>query len=94
MHDRELLVIIVALKKWRYYINGKCKRVVTDHSPFEYLHLQPHLSSRQVCWVQFLEQQKLDYVYRPGKEAAVPDFLSRIASVVVKPGWVARVAHA
>ena len=45
-------------------------------------------------WVQFLEQYKLDYVYRPGREAAVPDFLSRIATIVVEPGWVARVARA
>ena len=45
-------------------------------------------------WVQFLEQYKLNYVYHPGREAAVPDFLSRIATVVVEPGWVARVAHA
>ena len=37
---------------------------------------------------------KLDYVYHPGREAAVLDFLSRIATVVVEPGWVAHVAHA
>ena len=45
-------------------------------------------------WVQFLEQYKLDYVYRPGREAAVPDFLSRIATIVVEPGWVAHAARA
>ena len=37
---------------------------------------------------------KLDYVYHPGREAAVPNFLSHIATVVVEPGWVARVACA
>ena len=45
-------------------------------------------------WVQFLEQYKLDYVYNPGREAAVPDFLSCIATIVVEPGWVACVACA
>ena len=44
--------------------------------------------------MQFLEQYRLDYVYHPGREAAVPDFLSRIANIVVEPGWVARVASA
>ena len=44
--------------------------------------------------MQFLEQYKLDYVYHPGREAAVHDFLSRIATFVVEPGWVARVACA
>ena len=38
-HDRELLAIVVALKKWRHYVDGKCTRVITNHSPFEYLHL-------------------------------------------------------
>ena len=42
--------------------------------------------------MQFLEQYKLDYVYHPGREAAVPNFLSRIATIVVEPGWVACVA--
>ena len=40
-------------------------------------------------WVQFLEQYKLDYVNHPGREAAVPAFLSCIATIVVEPGWVA-----
>ena len=41
-----------------------------------------------------MEQYKLDYVYRPGREAAFLDFLSRITNIVVEPGWVARVARA
>ena len=45
-------------------------------------------------WVQFLEQYKLEYVYHPGREAAVPDFLSRIATIVVEAGRVARMACA
>ena len=44
--------------------------------------------------MQFLEQYKIDYVYHPGREAVVPDFPSRIATVVVEPGWVACVACA
>ena len=33
-------------------------------------------------------------MYRPGREAAVPDFLSCIVTIVVEPGWVTRVARA
>ena len=37
---------------------------------------------------------ELEFVYHLGKEAHVPDFLSRIATVVVEPGWLGQVARA
>ena len=52
------------------------------------------MSSHQVRWLEFLQTFKLEFVYHPGREAHVPDFLSRIATVVVKPGWLGRVARA
>ena len=45
-------------------------------------------------WLEFLGAYKLEFVYRPGVEAVVPDFLSRLCTVVVEPGWVERVARA
>ena len=45
-HERELMAIVVAIKKWRHYIDGKVTRVVTDHAPLAHLHTQPHLSAR------------------------------------------------
>ena len=32
-HERELLAIVVAVKKWRHYVDGKVTKVVTDHAP-------------------------------------------------------------
>ena len=94
MHERELLAIVVAIKKWRHYLDGKTTHVVTDHAPLTSLHSQPHLSARQVRWLEFLGAFHLVFDYRPGRDAAVPDFLSRISSVVVEPGWLTRVARA
>ena len=37
---------------------------------------------------------KLEFMYHPGKEAHVPDFFSRIATVVVEAGWLERKACA
>ena len=34
------------------------------------------------------------YEYRPGVEAAVPDALSRLGTVLVEPGWLPRVCRA
>ena len=36
-HERELMAIVIAIKKWRHYVDGKCTRVVTDHEPLELL---------------------------------------------------------
>lgn len=36
-HDRELLAIFLAVKKWRPYIDGKRTRVLTDHRPLQYV---------------------------------------------------------
>mgnify|MGYP003471055216 FL=1 len=32
-HDRELMAIFLAVKKWRPYFHGKSTRVLTDHKP-------------------------------------------------------------
>ena len=45
IYERELLAIIVAIKKWRAYIDGKCTWVMADHALLTALHSQPNLSS-------------------------------------------------
>ena len=93
-HEQELLTIIVAIKKWRAYIDGKHTCVITDHAPVTALHSQPNLSSHQIHWLQFLGAFSLMFEYQPGVAAVVPDFLSRLNSIVVEPGWLQRVARA
>ena len=59
------------------------------------IYIHNHICRPTKCFgCNCLEQYKLDYVYCPGREAAVPNFLSRIATIVVESGWVACVAHA
>ena len=43
-HEHELVAIVVAIKKWRPYLDGKCTHVLTDHGPLVNLPTQPHLS--------------------------------------------------
>ena len=49
MHEKELLVVIHALRTWRHYLLGNHFIVVTDHNSLKYLHTQPTLSRRQAC---------------------------------------------
>ena len=52
--DRELLAVVLAIKRWRPYVFGSNTVVRTDHQPLCNLKLQPTLSSRQVRWLDTL----------------------------------------
>ena len=45
-HERELLVVIHALRVWRHYLLGKQFKIATDHHSLKYLMTQPDLSKR------------------------------------------------
>ena len=38
--------------------------------------------------MEYLSAYKLEFVYCPGSDAAVPDALSRLHTVVVEPSWL------
>ncbi|GJP66332.1 hypothetical protein CLOP_g23237 [Closterium sp. NIES-67] len=81
IHDKEALAIIIALKTWRCYLEGRNTTVYTDHCSLKYLKTQPTLSTRQVRWIDFLETHfHYDIVYKPGHKNKA-DALSRPAHV-------------
>jgi hypothetical protein len=77
VHDLEMLAIIVALKKWRHYVISKHIPVYTDHAGLQYLLRQPHLNLRQVRWLSTLADYDVAVHYKPGKQNAGADSLSR-----------------
>ena len=76
-HERELLAIVDAAKRWRHYLLGNSADLVTDHQSLRYIQTQPYLSPRQTRWAEMLQEYDFDIRYRPGKENIVADALSR-----------------
>ncbi|PHH58762.1 hypothetical protein CDD81_4662 [Ophiocordyceps australis] len=79
IHDKEMLAIIRCMEEWQAELRS-CPsiQILTDHKNLEYFAKRQHLSERQARWNEFLSRfSNYEIIYRPGKEAAVPDALSR-----------------
>lgn len=77
VHDREMLAIVDALRKWRHYLLGQKVTIVTDHKSLEFFASQPHLNARQARWAGLLAEYDYEIQHRPGKTNVVADALSR-----------------
>ncbi len=78
VHEKELLAIVRALKKWRIDLLGIPFIVYTDHHTLENFSHQKHLSRRQARWQEFLGQHDFRIVYLRGADNSVADALSRL----------------
>ncbi|SLM41551.1 retrotransposon nucleocapsid protein [Lasallia pustulata] len=79
IYDKELLAIIRAFEEWRPELEGNAFpiKVITDHRNLEYFMSTKQLSRCQARWSEFLSQFNFKIVYRPGKQGAKPDALTR-----------------
>jgi hypothetical protein len=78
-HDRELLGVVYALRKWRHYLHGSRTTVVTDNWPTKFITTKPTLTPRQARWMITLAEFDLQIVHKPGTSNVVADALSRRA---------------
>lgn len=77
--DRELLGIFLAIKHFRYYVEGKEFTVFTDHKPLTTaLMSKTERSPRQARHLDFIAQLCSDIRHISGKMNVVADYLSRI----------------
>lgn len=78
IHEKEMLAIIQALKKWRSNLLGSHIYIYTDHPTLENFNAQWDLSCRQLHWQEFLSQYNMTITYIHGKDNTVADALSRV----------------
>jgi len=81
IHDKEMLAIICALEKWRYFLEGATHLVEiwTDHKNLEYFITAKKLNYHQARWSLHLARFDFLLHYRPRRAIGKPDILSRRA---------------
>lgn len=81
-YDRELLAIYLAVRHFRYFLEGRHFHILTDHKPLIYaLSSRPerHLP-RQVRHLDFISQFTTDLRHVQGSANAAADALSRLGA--------------
>lgn len=78
-HDKELLAIIRSLEYWRILLEGTDTPITifTDHRNLEYWQQSRNFNRRHARWHLILASYNFQIHYRPGKQSAKPDALSR-----------------
>ncbi|EKV18173.1 hypothetical protein PDIG_11210 [Penicillium digitatum PHI26] len=94
IYDKELLAIIRCFEEWRPELEGTPSpvKVITDHRNLEYFTTTKLLNRRQARWSEFLSRFNFKITYRPGKQGAKPDALTRRSEDIPKEGDE-RLAH-
>ena len=77
-HEKEMLAIVRALKKFRADLLGTHFFVYTDHRTLECFQKQRDLSKRQARWQEFLADYDFSVEYVRGGRNTVADALSRM----------------
>ncbi|MBW0508086.1 hypothetical protein O181_047801 [Austropuccinia psidii MF-1] len=79
IHDKELLGIVWALKRWRAFLLSISSpfEVLTNHSSLQHFLSSKIPTRRQARWAEFLSEFHFSITYRPGHLAILPDALSR-----------------
>lgn len=78
--DRELLAIYLALKHFRYFVEGRSFTIYTDHKPLTTaLFTKTERSPRQTNHLSYISQFTNDIQHINGKDNVVADCLSRVS---------------
>ncbi len=78
VHEKELLGIVRALKKWRADLLGNQFEVFTDHRTLENFQTQKALSRCQARWMEEMAQFDMSINYIRGEDNTIADALSRL----------------
>lgn len=100
IYEKEFLALIMAVDKWRHYLQRQKFTIITDHKSLAYLNEQNLHSGMQRKAMARLMGLQFKIVYRQGKHNAAADALSRVAHLLaiqavstVQPAWIQEVLN-
>ncbi|XP_026383901.1 uncharacterized protein LOC113279421 [Papaver somniferum] len=76
--EKELLVIVFALEKFRSYLVGTKVVVFSDHAALRYLLTKKDAKPRLIRWILLLQEFNLQIKDKKGSENTVADHISRL----------------
>ncbi|MBW0572454.1 hypothetical protein O181_112169 [Austropuccinia psidii MF-1] len=78
IHDKELLGIVWALKRWRDFLLSLSSsfEALTNHSSLQYFMSSNILTCCHICWAELLSEFHFAITYLPGHLATLPNTLS------------------
>jgi len=76
--EKELLVVVFVLDKFKSYILGSKVIVYTDHATLKFLLKKAYSKPRLIIWMLLLQELDIEIRDRSGKHNLVADHLSRI----------------
>jgi len=100
IYEKELLALIMAVEKWRPYLQRQEFTILTDHKSLSFLNEQNLHSELQRKAMTRLMGLYFKIVYKKDKEIVVADALSRVAHLLavqavstVQPVWIQEVLN-
>ncbi|XP_042032325.1 uncharacterized protein LOC121779040 [Salvia splendens] len=83
VYEKELLAILMAVKKWYHYLQCKKFIILTDHQSLKYLIEQKLTTPTQQAWMTKLMQFDYEIRYKKGSENTAADALSRVPEAMI-----------
>jgi hypothetical protein len=78
--ERERLIMVYALQKFRYYLMGKHFNMFTNHFALKYLANKTMFGGRICRWLLLFQEFDFEVIFKPGKLNVGLDPLSRVTN--------------